>query len=938
MEVCRQGKANHCVVPAWRGWEGELVTAAAMHRHSAARRCSRSLTGCAPSTSFTSSLGWNEPSSTFLFPSSASLCKSRRSRVADLPHPAARQGSSCGRFLRADSARKSISRGRTERLFARFNSGLGFVASLVFVTVACLSVLSVPATAAETSESDRRCMAFSHLRIPFFLLDKEVTYDLSPLVTGAPPTGWVCKATHADATRGSSQVLANIVATIFGGGLESARSRDKDVTRPAEPHYELADGSAVFYAFNPCRVLSQDCTQRHEELRPSARSRRGRLFKFKGPVTEGNCLENILPDPLPVTPWRAELRKLQDQEWLHTFDKPASGHSGVPTPEGTVKDPEDARWDPLDVLDPQAGLQANFRFYEPACPAQVVRVNVRIECNLDQRPDASDANSPFSLCQQLDLCHFEMRMASKAGCPSGSTALRRQLPFLFDFDKRADAVPAGDTGTVSTIRAKPAQSPEATNLGEKAGVSGQKGEAASASSASPKGETRETKAVPAISLAATQDVLHAARTLNHEFLLQEMRSLASAGFLDASLKQKLAEAPRQELAPAKNPDRQTAVPGHTTSSRITMSSSSSSLASLASSVPQRLRSLLARPVIGGSSGGQTDKPAPFSLLLRVSLCAVIIFLAYWGIRDWITREFAVRGTLETGGTHKSDPSNAGGSIPNLPSEQSPSRVFWPAEKHQLERERSTDVAAHSAPFGLHTGFCQFGVGGVGGTRGGYGSCHESDTVPSLSGTPSTAPASLPSFAGVPAGTETHAWGLSNSVGRGAAGERAAACVGGFTELEMEEARRKEQHKPLVVPLSPSRTLHPDGETGGAEMPFSSAADPSSHSWEEDWYEQGNAPPRSFASPSAVSFSVENGGSGRTTTAGLSSDSYPDTRLASGAVPGPSSFFVEEGEDEFTEHTSPWSEQIRDASEGDLHAVEMGAAGRWAERGDSANPL
>ncbi|KFG64305.1 putative transmembrane protein [Toxoplasma gondii RUB] len=937
MAVCRQGKANLCVVPTWRGWEGELVTAAAMHRHSAARRCSRSPACCVPTTHFTSSLGWNEPSSAFLFPSSVSLRKSRRTPVADLPHPAARSGSSCERSLRTDSPQNSISRGGTKRLFARFNSGFGSVASLVFVTVACLSVLSVPTTAAETSEqSDRRCAAFSHLTIPFFFLDKEVTYDLSPLVTGAPPTGWVCKATHADATRGSSQVFASIVATIFGGGLESARSRDKDLTRRADPHYELADGSAVFYAFNPCRVLSQDCTQRHEELRPSPRSRRGRLFKFKGPVTEGNCLENLLPDPLPVTPWRAELRKLQDQEWLHTFDKPASGHASVPTPEGTVKDPEDARWDPIDVLDPQAGLQANFRFYEPACPAQVVRVNVRIECNLDQRPDMSDADAPFSLCQQLDLCHFEMRMAAKAGCPSGSTNMSRPLPFLFDFDKRANAVPTGDTGTASIVPAKPAQSPEATTLGEKTGVYGQKREAASASSASPEGETRQTKAVPAISVAATQDVLDAARTLNNEFLLQEMRSLASAGFLDASLKQKLAAAPRQELAPAKTPDRQTSVPGHTTS-RMTFFSSSSSFASLASSVPQRLRSLLARPVIGGSSGGQNDRPAPFPLLLRVSLCAVIIFVAYWGIRDWITREFAVRGTLENGSTRKSEPSNAGGSLPSLPTEPSPSRVFWAAEKHLPERTGSAEVSAHSAPFGLHTGFCQFVASGIGVARGGYGSCRESDTVPSFSGTPSASQASLPSFAGVPAGTETHSPALSNSVGKGAGGARVAACVVEFTELEMEETRRKEQHKPLVVPLSPSRTLHPGGETGGAETPFSFAADPASHSWEEDWYQQSDARPRSFAAPSVVTLSVENEGSGRTTTAGLSSDSHPDTRLGSSAVPGPSSFFVEE-EDAFTEQTSPWSEQILDPSEGDLHAVELGATGRWAERGDSANPL
>ncbi|PFH38087.1 hypothetical protein BESB_004280 [Besnoitia besnoiti] len=519
-------------------------------------------------------------------------------------------------------------------------------ALFLVVVFSCLFFLLFvpPAFSAEIHPADRQCASFSRIKVPFFLLDKAYTYDLSALVTAAPPTGWVCQATHTAPHRETSPLLFAIFSSFLGEppvgaskGRVTSPSEDVFGARggkhsSADPHYELAGGARVFYAFNPCRLLSQDCVNISEASEGGvyanryAVSRRGRLFKYKGPVEDGNCIGNLVPNPLPLTPWRAELKKMEEQTWMRVFDDAADSRAGVPAPDGVVTDGDDPRWSPLDALEAEAGLQAIFRVYEPSCPAQIIRVKVKIECAAE---DAAADASPFHRCQESDPCVYEMTMKAKAGCPTGSTTYRPALPFLSESDSEASS--------------------DATEKAEKAST-------AAASSVEPK---RAGAALPAVSVAAVKRVLEAAQATGNGFLLSEMRSLSSAGLLDASVKEKLsAAAPHVPAAPTLSateatpqptslPAGESRPPSVASSSWMLHAPASVSFASLSSSVPGSLRAFLTHPVVptplvaGGDPSAET---AHKYALLRIALCALIIFGAYWAIKDWITREFAVRGT------------------------------------------------------------------------------------------------------------------------------------------------------------------------------------------------------------------------------------------------------------------------------------------------------
>lgn len=839
-------------------------------------------------------------------------------------------------------------------------SGIGFL-SMLFAVLVAFSAPAFPAEAHGSSEahslSDRRCASFSQLSVPFFFLDKRVTYNLSALVISAPPNGWICKATHSDAPpQNASLVLATLFSSFFNDSLGSPKSRFKPPSLlagdggrklPEDAHYEVTGGAPVYYAFNPCRVLSQDCVETGRGSGAHARPRRGRLFKYRGPVADGHCLENLLPHPLPLTPWRTELRNMMDREWLHGLEKnTAAPRTDAETPEGIVKDPEDARWDPLDVLEPEAGLQATFRFYEPSCPAQVVRVKVKVACAPDGSSGASSAESPFSLCQQLDACHFEMRMSGKAGCPTETTAMSEAVPFLFDLGGTDAPSSLGETqpaSSVSPVHALPAGT---AKTGEKAMPPDRSGQSRAAFSLGKKSEANP----PALSVEATTKILDTATTLDDTFLIGELRSLASAGFLDASVKQRLASATTQHQASPKTANGASAQPALSSSafSWLSQMPASSSLASLASSVPHTFRSFLTHQVVPGAPAEHSGNAAHLSLFLRISLCALIIFGAYWLIRDWITREFAVRGTLYglagKGGAGLGN--DLGPSLsPPRPGED------WKLDRDATDRccvdakawsagERRGGTEAKSLSLGSHANLAP--TGGVETGHGGYGSLREWSTVAPLPPTHGDGAAPWP-FNSSLSKTQTRAL-EPKSAGQAAEIARArdtcASACARLAELEMELGTGPlgAKSKPMVIPLSPTPTTLPDAdyaEAGDARQ-FASSGDHASQR-EEDWYEQDYAPsssaPGAFASSLDAARFVENRGSGRTTTTGLSSEGFLDTRLVSGAVSGPSSFFVDEGESELAD-SNPWHEH-RPVGQGlsDLEALELGAPPRRHERAD-----
>lgn len=450
------------------------------------------------------------------------------------------------------------------------------------------------------SSAERRCASFPHIKVPFFFLDKAFTYDLTELVLHAPPPGWVCKASHAKPVHLLGSPFA-FLSLLFDGVDVT-----QDERAPPDPHYELIDGQPVFYAFNPCRVLGRGC-----EGAPGAR---GRLFMYKGDVSEGHCVSNVLPHPLPVSPW--------ERRWLQPFNgkSPSAALSaapGEPVPEDVVTGSEDPRWDPLDPLDADGGIQAMFRYYDETCPSRSARVNVRIEC--DRTSGNGAGKTVFSSCQRTDKCVYRFSFQSPAGCPVGSMPYQPLLGSLLE-----PSVQPKQKDDKASVEGRPRSSVDVT------------------------GKAEAVPAIPLLSRQAGERVLDRALRAQNEFVLAEMRALSKNGLLDPALKQRLelGEKGNARVPASKSSRQPTLVDGRGTSSLPVSQRASgyfSRPAEMFSAVPESLKSTLTHPILeyhhdAGSNG--------LFLFFRIVLCVLVILIAYFAIADWITREFAVRGTLK----------------------------------------------------------------------------------------------------------------------------------------------------------------------------------------------------------------------------------------------------------------------------------------------------
>ncbi|PHJ24285.1 transmembrane protein [Cystoisospora suis] len=459
------------------------------------------------------------------------------------------------------------------------------------------------------SPTERRCASFSHLKVPFFFLDKAYIYDLSLLVTHAPPTGWVCKAEHANPVPFLGTPFA-FLAMLFDDG-DGSRADEKT---PPDPHYELVDGEPVYYAFNPCRVLSRGCD--------GAAGAHGRLFMYKGDVSYGHCVSNVLPHPLPLSRWQQGLKRLHSDSWLHPSDShsstPDSSRApGVPVPEGLVTGDEDPRWDPLDPLDPDDGVQVTFRYYDEKCPSQFAHIKVRVEC--DPVKGNGVGKTEFSSCKRTDKCIYEFSFQSPAGCPTGSAPYQPLLSALLE--------PVAEPENSSKKASSAAVTRSRVDVGRK---------------------VEFVPAIPLLSRQATEKVLDNALRSHNDFVLGEMRALSKSGILDTAIKQRLELSEKSKGGiPTGKPAEQRATLDARGSSSVPTSSGASGLlsrpAEMFSAVPHSLKATLTHPILEFHHDGKSNQ---LYLFLRIVFCALVILVAYFAIADWITREFAVRGTLK----------------------------------------------------------------------------------------------------------------------------------------------------------------------------------------------------------------------------------------------------------------------------------------------------
>ncbi|KAL8428194.1 hypothetical protein Efla_005296 [Eimeria flavescens] len=291
---------------------------------------------------------------------------------------------------------------------------------------------AAPAAAASLPSSAEHqwgatCAAYKKVLVGFPKEKLEATYDLGPLVDGAPHAGWACKAAEPLFELDEYPPFFRSVLSILMGDDEK-EEREKPKENALHKHKD----KHVFFAFNPCRLLPHTCS-----------GSRGRLFKFAAkllnphapeeemhsllsritrkaslsassdPQTEeeeeadpAECLQNVLP---------ANTTMLYAHRHATSQQHPNSnGLGGLWEDPGLSDDP--TPWEPLDPRNPSKGLKASFRHTHIFCPEASLFTHIELRCSEGDQEE--DKNTKFNSCEHTTPCLFKMVLTSKAACPT----------------------------------------------------------------------------------------------------------------------------------------------------------------------------------------------------------------------------------------------------------------------------------------------------------------------------------------------------------------------------------------------------------------------------------------------------------------------------------------------------------------------------------------